>query len=236
MRILVVEDDADVGQDLATALADAGFVVEWVRTGDEAAFRGDTEDYSAVVLDLGLPRLDGLSVLRSWRLNDRRFPVLVLTARADWTEKVAGIEAGADDYLAKPFAMGELIARLRGLIRRMAGHLTASVTIGRLRLDTARTSAFVDDRPVRLSALEYRFLELLMHQPGRPAAAHEIAEHIYGVADAGDTNAIEALVTRLRRKIGSDIIETRRGMGYLIADHAPDDDRIAAAEGQAARP
>ncbi|MFC4255925.1 response regulator [Altererythrobacter xixiisoli] len=226
MRILLVEDDADVGQDLADALAEAGFVVEWVRTGDEAAFRGDTEEYAGVILDLGLPRLDGLSVLRGWRANGRRFPVLVLTARADWTEKVAGIEAGADDYLAKPFAMGELIARLRGLIRRMAGHLTAAVTIGRLRLDTSRMSAFVDDRPVRLSVLEYRFLELLMHQPGQPAPAHEIAEHIYGTADAGDTNAVEALVTRLRRKIGSDLIETRRGMGYLIADQrlsaAPD--------------
>ncbi|KHL26595.1 transcriptional regulator [Croceibacterium mercuriale] len=218
MRVLLVEDEPAVGADLAAALGDAGFVVEWVRDGAEAAFLGDTEDYAAAVLDLGLPGLDGLSVLRGWREGGRSFPVLVLTARADWTEKVIGIEAGADDYLAKPFAMGELIARLRGLMRRVAGHLSATVTIGRLRLDTTRMCAFVDDRSVRLSALEYRFLEVLAHQPGRPVAVHAIAEQIYGTADSGDTNAIEALVTRLRRKIGSELVETRRGLGYLLPD------------------
>jgi two-component system, OmpR family, response regulator len=220
MRVLVVEDDPDVGNDLAIALRQAGFVVELVTAGDEAAFLGETEDYAAVVMDLGLPRLDGLSVLRGWRASSRAFPVLVLTARGDWTEKVVGIEAGADDYMAKPFAMGELVARLRGLIRRTAGHLSASVTLGRLRLDTARMAAFVDGREVRLSALEYRFLEALAHQPGRPVAVHDIAEHIYGTADNGDTNAIEALVTRLRRKIGAELIETRRGFGYLVPDGA----------------
>lgn len=218
MRVLVVEDDPDVGEDLASALQDAGFVVELVVAGDEAWFRGDTEDYAAVVLDLGLPRLDGLSVLRRWRQADRRFPVLVLTARGDWTEKVEGIEAGADDYMAKPFAMGELVARLRGLIRRVGGHVSATITVGRLTLDTARMAALVEGRPIRLSPLEYRFLEVVGQQAGRPVAVHTIAEHIYGTADAGDTNAIEALVTRLRRKVGPEIIETRRGLGYALAE------------------
>lgn len=221
MRIMVVEDDPDVGQDLATALADAGFIAEIITRGDEAWFKGDTEDYAAVILDLGLPRLDGLTVLRRWRRSGRRFPVLVLTARSDWTEKVEGIEAGADDYLAKPFSMGELIARLRGLLRRIAGHTSPTVTIGRLTLDTARLMAFVDGQMVRLSPLEFRFLDLLSHQPGRLASPTDIAEHIYGTADSSDTNAIEALVTRLRRKIGPGIVETRRGLGYALIDQVP---------------
>ncbi|EJL25396.1 response regulator transcription factor [Novosphingobium sp. AP12] len=218
MRVLVVEDDPDVGEDLSRALVDAGYVVELVDAGDEAWFRGDTEDYAASILDLGLPRLDGLSVLRRWREGGRRFPVLILTARGDWTEKVEGIDAGADDYMAKPFAMGELIARLRGLIRRAGGHLSSAINVGRLTLDTGRVAAVVDGRTVRLSPLEYRFLEILSHRPGQPVATHEIAEHIYGTAEAGDTNAIEALVTRLRRKLGAGIIETRRGLGYMLAD------------------
>lgn len=214
MRVLIVEDDPDVGEDLSRALIDAGYVVELVDAGDEAWFRGDTEDYAAAILDLGLPRLDGLSVLRRWREGGRRFPVLILTARGDWTEKVEGIDAGADDYMAKPFAMGELIARLRGLIRRTGGQLSSAS----LSLDTERVAAVVDGRAVRLSPLEYRFLEILSHRAGQPVAPHQIAEHIYGTADAGDTNAIEALVTRLRRKLGAGIIETRRGLGYMLAD------------------
>ncbi len=221
MRLLVVEDDPDVGDDLIRALGDAGFVAELSTRGDDAWFLGDTEDYAAVILDLGLPRLDGLSVLRRWRSAGRHFPVLVLTARSEWTEKVEGIEAGADDYLAKPFAMPELIARVRALLRRAGGHSTPQIRIGRLTLDTGRMSALVDDRAIRLSPLEYRFLEFLGHRPGKVTAAQTIAEHLYGVADGGDTNAIEALVTRLRRKIGPDIVETRRGLGYLLSDAAP---------------
>jgi two-component system, OmpR family, response regulator len=219
MRILVVEDDPDVGDDLTAALTEAGFIVDLVADGAEAWFRGDTEDYAAVVLDLGLPRLDGLTVLRRWRAAGRAFPVLILSARGDWMEKVEGIEAGADDYMAKPFPMGELVARLRGLLRRAAGHRTATFTIGRLTLNTARMTAAIDGRQIRLSPLEYRFLDLLSHQPGRVAAPHQIAEHLYGVCETGDTNAIEALVTRLRRKIGPDVIETRRGLGYALAEH-----------------
>jgi DNA-binding response OmpR family regulator len=218
MRVLVVEDDPDVGDDLATALGEAGFVVDLVTAGDEAWFRGDTEDYAAVILDLGLPRLDGLSVLRRWRTAGRTFPVLILTARGDWTEKVEGIDAGADDYMAKPFAMGEVIARLRGLLRRAAGHVSATITIGRLTLDTARMTASIEGRSIRLSPLEYRFLDLLAHQHGKIVSPQDIAEQLYGTADAGDTNAIEALVTRLRRKVGPDIVETRRGLGYGLTE------------------
>jgi DNA-binding response OmpR family regulator len=213
----VVEDDPDVGDDLVRSLREAGFVAELTTEGDDAWFLGDVEDYAAAILDLGLPRLDGLSILRRWRAGGRNFPVLVLTARSEWAEKVEGIEAGADDYLAKPFAMPELIARVRALLRRSAGHGAAQIRIGRLTLDTGRMSATVDDRVVRLSPLEYRFLEFLGHRPAQVVSAPLIAEHLYGL-DSCNTNAIEALVTRLRRKLGSDIIETRRGLGYLLAE------------------
>jgi DNA-binding response OmpR family regulator len=218
MRILVVEDDPDVGDDLAAALTQAGFVTDVVRDGHAAWFQGDTEDYAAAILDLGLPRLDGLSVLRRWRANGRIFPVLILSARGDWTEKVEGIQAGADDYMAKPFVMQELVARLRGLLRRVAGHMSATITIGRLTLDTVRMVVSIEGRAVSLSALEYRFLDLLSHQPGRVATTHLIAEHLYGTCESDDRNAIEALVTRLRRKVGPDIIVTRRGLGYALVE------------------
>lgn len=221
MRALVIEDDPDVGADVATALRAGGFVVDLARDGEEAWFKGDVEDYDIAVLDLGLPRLDGLSVLRRWRAAGRVFPVLILSARGDWTEKVEGIESGADDYLAKPFEMGELIARVRGLVRRAAGHASAVLVYGRLALDTRRQSATLDGAPVRLSPLEFRCLDYLAHQPGRAVAAGELAEHLYGLSEAGDTNAIEALILRLRRKLGAELIETRRGFGYLLAAPAP---------------
>jgi DNA-binding response OmpR family regulator len=216
MRALVVEDDPVVGLDLVRALSAAGFVVDLARDGEDASFRGSVEDYAAVVLDLGLPRLDGLSVLRRWRSEGRAFPLLALSARGDWTEKVEGIEAGADDYLAKPFEMGELLARLRGLVRRAAGRVSPVIEIGRLALDTRRMSATVDGAPIRLSPLEFRLRDCLAHQPGRAVSAGELADHLYGVADSGDANAIEALVVRLRRKVGTEVIETRRGFGYQL--------------------
>ena len=218
MRALVVEDDASVGADVAGALREAGFVVDLATTGPDAWYRGDVEDYDVVVLDLGLPQLDGLSVLKKWRATERLFPVLILSARGEWTEKVEGIEAGADDYLGKPFEMGELIVRVRALVRRAAGHASALVKVGKLTLDTRRMTAAVGGRPLRLSPLEFRFLDYLAHQPQRAVSAGELAEHLYGAADASDSNAIEALVTRLRRKLGPGIIETRRGFGYLLEE------------------
>lgn len=221
MRALVVEDDPAVAADLTAALSAAGFVVDRVADGASAWFSGDTEDYAVAVLDLGLPRLDGLSVIRRWREGGRRFPVLILSARGDWTDKVTGIESGADDYLAKPYEMGELVARVRGLVRRAAGRVQSTLTIGPLVIDTHRRTATLRGRPVPLSPLEFRFLDYLAHQPGRAVPAGELAEHLYGVADTGDTNAVEAIVTRLRRKIGAELIETRRGFGYLLPQRDP---------------
>ncbi|MBS0514460.1 MAG: response regulator transcription factor [Proteobacteria bacterium] len=217
MRALLVEDDPDVGADIAESLRSAGFVVDLCTNGEEAWFKGDVEDYEIAVLDLGLPRLDGLSVLRRWRSGGRLFPVLILSARGDWTEKVQGIETGADDYLAKPFEMGELIVRVRALVRRAAGRTSAVLDCGRLKLDTRRMSATLDGKPVPLSPLEFRFFDYLAHHPDRAVSAGELAEHLYGVAESGDTNAIEALVMRLRRKFGADVVQTRRGFGYLLA-------------------
>ncbi|MBS0582821.1 MAG: response regulator transcription factor [Proteobacteria bacterium] len=220
MRALLVEDDPDVGADVADALRAAGFVVDLCTNGEEAWFKGDVEDYEIAVLDLGLPRLDGLSVLRRWRAGGREFPVLILSARGDWTEKVQGIETGADDYLAKPFEMGELIVRVRALVRRAAGRTSSVLDCGRLTLDTRRMSATLDGRPVSLSPLEFRFFDYLAHHSDRAVSAGELAEHLYGAAESGDTNAIEALVMRLRRKFGADVVQTRRGFGYQLAGSA----------------
>jgi two-component system, OmpR family, response regulator len=217
VRALIVEDEAAVADDLARALAAAGFVVDVSSDGDDAWFKGNTEDYDVAILDLGLPRIDGLSVLRRWRDDNRLLPVIIVSARNDWTEKVAGIEAGADDYLGKPFEIVELIARVRGLVRRAGGRASSSIRIGALVLDTHRMSASHAGRPIRLSQLEFRFLHYLAHQGGRAVSAGELADHLYGAAESGDTNAIEALVVRLRRKIGPEVIETRRGFGYCLA-------------------
>jgi DNA-binding response OmpR family regulator len=217
MRALLVEDAPDVAQHVADALAEAGFVVDRAGDGETAWFKGDTEEYDVGVLDLGLPRLDGLSVLKRWRAAGRLFPVLILSARGDWIEKVEGIEAGADDYLAKPFEMGELVARVKGLVRRAAGRGSSMMRFGALVLDTARMGASVNGTPVRLSPLEYRLLNYLAHHAGRPVSSGEIADHLYGLSEQADVNAVEALVTRLRRKLGAELIETRRGFGYLLA-------------------
>ena len=216
MRCLVVEDDPDIRLDLERMLQAAGFSVDAVADGEKAWYQGDVEDYDAAILDLGLPRLDGLSVLRRWRAAGRVFPVIVLSARSDWTEKVEGIEAGADDYLSKPFQMGELVARVRGLVRRGAGRVSNILVIGSLRLDTARMTAVFNGAPARLSPLEFRLLDYLAHQDGRAASADELAEHLYGASESGDANAIEAIVARLRRKFGAEVIATRRGFGYLV--------------------
>ena len=218
MRVLLVEDDSDIAFDVSHALGEAGFLVERVSDGETAWFAGDTEDFAAVVLDLGLPKLDGLSVLKRWRKAGRSFPVLVLSARGAWTEKVDGIEAGADDYLGKPFELAELTARVRALVRRAGGHAAAVLTVGRLTLDTRRMTVAVDGAAQRVSQLEYRLLDYLAHQGGRIVSAGEIAEQLHGADGATDANAIEALVARLRRKIGADIIQTRRGFGYTLSE------------------
>ena len=217
MRALLVEDDPDVGQHVYDALQEAGFVVDWSRDGNDAWFKGDVEEFDVAILDLGLPQLDGLSVLKRWRAAKRIFPVLILSARSNWAEKVEGIETGADDYLGKPFEVAELIARTRALVRRAAGHADPVLTCGALTLDTRRMTATIDKQPVRLSPLEFRFFSYLAHQPGRPVSAGELAEHLYGDSDGVDTNAIEALVLRMRRKFGADLIETRRGFGYMLS-------------------
>jgi DNA-binding response OmpR family regulator len=216
----VVEDDPDIGIDVENGLAEAGLVVDRITNGPDAWFAGDTEDYAIVVLDLGLPGLDGLTVLRRWRASGRTMPVLILSARGDWTEKVEGIEAGADDYLAKPFQLGELVTRARALLRRAGGHAAPILEIGRLKVDTRNRRLLVRDVETRVSPLEFRLINFLAHQADRTIAVGEIADHLYGTSEIGDVNAIEALIMRLRRKIGSDSIETRRGFGYRLTGGA----------------
>ncbi len=216
MRVLMVEDDAFLAADLQRSATAAGYVCDIASDGEKAWFQGDTVDYAAIVLDLGLPRLDGLSVLKRWRNAGNRTPVLILTARDSWREKVEAIDAGADDYLTKPFRVEELLARLRAITRRASGQFEATLRCGGFEIDTSRRTANLDGAPIGLSALEYRLLVFLMHRRGHIVSPAEIAEQIYGGDTERETNAIEALLTRVRRKLGVDLIETRRGLGYLM--------------------
>lgn len=216
MRVLVVEDSDTLGAQLRSALADANFAVDVASDGEEALFLGETEPYDAVVLDLGLPKLDGLSVLRKWRTGGRTMPVLILTARSSWSEKVSGLNAGADDYLAKPFAMEELVARINALIRRAHGHARPEIMCGALRIDTAAKRVSLDGTPVRLTALEFNLLAYLAHHPGQPISKTELTEHLYAQDFDRDSNTIEVIVGRLRRKLGESRIETIRGQGYRL--------------------
>jgi two-component system OmpR family response regulator len=217
MRVLVVEDEPRIAAEITTALKASGVAVDVVKDGEAAWFKGDTESYDAAILDLGLPSLDGLAVLERWRSAGSQLPVLILTARGTWAERVKGINAGADDYLPKPFQMEELIARLRALIRRAAGHAAPVLTAGALSLDTRQRRISLRGKTIALSPLEYRLLEYLIHHAGRVIATSELAEHLYASGSDRDPNAIEVIVARLRRKLGSDAIETRRGFGYVIA-------------------
>ena len=220
MRILVVEDESKVAADLARALEGAGHVIEHTGDGEQAWFKGDTEDYDLVILDLGLPKLDGLQVLKRWRAGHRTMPVLVLTARDSWSEKVEAIDLGADDYLTKPFRLEELLARVRALLRRQTKHASAVLNVGDIVLDTRHRRISKDGIPIELSPLEYRLLHYLMHHAGRTVSQIELTEHIYTQDFERDSNAIEVLVARLRRKLGPDAIKTRRGYGYYAGELA----------------
>jgi two-component system OmpR family response regulator len=216
MRVLLVEDDADLSRQLKASLDDAGYAVDHAPDGEEAQFLGETEPYDAIILDLGLPKVDGVSVLERWRRDGRTTPVLILTARGAWSEKVAGFDAGADDYLTKPFHTEELLARLRALLRRAVGQASPTLTCGGLRLDPRSARASVNGEPLRLTSLEYRLLHYLMMQQGRVISRTELVEHLYDQDFDRDSNTIEVFVGRVRKKIGADRIETVRGLGYRL--------------------
>jgi len=218
MRVLVVEDEARLAGQISAALGEAGYVVDRAADGDRAEFLGQTEAYDAIVLDLGLPGVDGLTILRRWREAGRTTPVLVLTARGSWHEKVQGIDGGADDYVAKPFQMEEVVARLRALIRRASGQMSAVLTCGRVSLDARLARVTVGGLPVKLTSHEFRVLSYLMHHRGRVVSQGELVEHIYAQTFDRDSNTVEVFVARLRRKIGSPIIETVRGLGYRVIE------------------
>ena len=222
MRVLVVEDDLDVARQVANTLRQARFVVDLVHDGKEGLFLGDTEPYDAVILDLGLPQLDGLSVLRQWRQAGRDMPVLILTARDTWREKVMGLRAGADDYLAKPFELEEMLARIEALIRRSSGRSNPVLECGQLILDVGSGRLTVAGRPVELTALEFRTLAHLMRQQGQVVSKTELTEHLYDQEFDRDSNVIEVLINRLRNKLGAGLIRTRRGLGYQLIK--PEDD------------
>jgi two-component system, OmpR family, response regulator len=220
MRVLLVEDEPAIARDIQHALVDTGYVVDIVRDGEEGWFRASTEDYDALILDLGLPKLDGLSVVRRLREGTSTVPILVLTARGSWLQRVEGIDAGADDYLTKPFEMEELLARLAALLRRVGRHVTPLIEVGALRIDTRRLRVMLNGRAIELSPLEFRLLRYLAHNRDRVVGQSELVEHVYG-SDEPESNAVEALVARLRRKIGSETIGTRRGHGYIMETPAP---------------
>jgi two-component system OmpR family response regulator len=227
MRLLVVEDDRDLNRQVVTALESAGYAVDKAFDGEEGWFLGDTEPYDAIILDIGLPKRDGVAVLESWRKAGRSMPVLILTARDRWSEKVQGFDAGADDYVSKPFHMEEVLARLRALLRRAAGHATSELVAGPVRLDARAGRVSVAGAPIKLTSHEYRLLSYLMHHAGRIVSRGEIVDHLYEQDFDRDSNTIEVFVGRLRKKLGVDIIQTARGLGYIVetapepADAAP---------------
>lgn len=217
MRVLVVEDEPAIAEQLSCALEAAGYAVDRAADGHRADFLVRTEAYDAVVLDLGLPRVDGLTILRGWRASGLRVPVLVLTARGAWREKVQGIDEGADDYVGKPFQLEEVVARLRGLIRRSNGHVSAVLRCGSVTLDPRQARVMRDGIPIRLTSLEFRVLSYLMHNQTRVVPQAELIEHIYARDEDRDSNTVEVFVARLRRKLGPSVIETHRGLGYRMA-------------------
>ena len=218
MRVLVVEDEPSLSQQLTDALDGAGYAVDRATDGERADYLVQTERYDAVLLDLGLPRIDGLTILRRWREAGFAVPVLIITARGSWSEKVQGIDGGADDYVAKPFRMEEVLARLRALIRRASGQMSPELRAGAVSLDPRNARVTLDGAPVRLTSHEYRVLSYLMHHRGRVVSQAELTEHIYAQGFDRDSNTVEVFIARLRRKLGSPFIETVRGLGYRIGD------------------
>lgn len=216
MRVLVVEDDTDLNRQIASALTDAGYVVDKALDGEEGHYLGETSPYDAVILDLGLPVLDGVSVLEKWRRAGRKMPVLILTARDRWSDKVAGFDAGADDYVTKPFHMEEILARVRALVRRSAGQASSELTCGPVTLDTKGAKVMVNGMGVKLTSLEYRLLEYLMMHMGKVVSRTELVEHLYDQDFDRDSNTVEVFVGRLRKKLGVDVLHTIRGMGYCV--------------------
>jgi two-component system OmpR family response regulator len=216
MRILVVEDEASLAKQLTASFAEAGYAVDHAADGERADFLAQTELYDAMVLDLGLPKIDGLTLLRNWREAGLATPVLVLTARGSWHDKVRGIDGGADDYVSKPFRIEEVLARLRALIRRASGQLTPELRAGRVSLDPRQSRVTLDGAPVKLTSHEFRVLSYLMHHRGRVVSQTELTEHIYAQDFERDSNTLEVFIARLRRKLGMSFIETVRGLGYRI--------------------
>lgn len=223
MRVLVVEDEVRVAAEVAAGLDSLGFLAEVVHDGQEAWERGGTETYSAIVLDLGLPGIDGLTLLKRWREEGVTTPILILTARGSWPERVLGIDSGADDYLAKPFQMEELLARVRALVRRGTGATGTSFSCGPVSLDMRQMRVSVAGKPVNLTPLEFRLVSHLFHHQGQALSQLELADAIYGINNDHDANAVEAIVARIRRKLGVACIETKRGFGYLIPAADGDD-------------
>lgn len=216
MRVLVVEDEPDLARQIADALIEADYVVDIAHDGEEGHFLGDTEPYDAVVLDLGLPKIDGITVLERWRRAGRDMPVLILTARDQWREKVAAFDAGADDYVTKPFQLEEVLARIRALIRRASGHASPVMSFGALSIDTSSARVTVDGNAVKLTGHEYKLISYMAHHAGKVISRTELTEHVYDQDFNLDSNTIEVFVGRIRRKLAIDAIETVRGLGYRL--------------------
>lgn len=221
MRLLVVEDDKDINRQVVAALEEAGYVADKAYDGEEGGYLGESEPYDAIILDMGLPKADGVSVLQKWRRAGVKTPVIILTARDRWSDKVDGFDAGADDYVTKPFHMEELMARVRALLRRAAGHASSQITCGPVTLDTRSGKVFVDGAQVKLTSHEYRLLSYLMHHTGRVVSRAELTEHLYDQDFDRDSNTIEVFVGRLRKKLAVDLIQTVRGLGYLVDPNQP---------------
>jgi two-component system OmpR family response regulator len=220
MRVLVVEDDKNLREQLSGALTDAGYTVDTADNGEDGQFLGETEPYDLVILDLGLPKIDGLSVLKSWRKDGRTMPVLILSARDRWSEKVEGLDLGANDYVTKPFHMAELLARVRANVRRTTEHQSSVIEVGDLSLNSATGQVAVNGAPVKLTAYQYKVLDYLMHHAGRIVSRSELTEKIYSQDHERDSNPIEVFIGILRRKIGTNRIITEKGLGYRLVDPA----------------